>query len=377
MTAPSRAIYLHEGGHLAIIEREQARAHGVANSYRGQVYVTRVTAETRTTQTGKSLTQYRPFPDSAVNPADLRHAYMGLHSFVAGYEWAGAVAAAGPDSPYAVGEALFGQDPVGHRRPRTQGAHQDYLLAETAMTFRLPAGMADDDESLRRVVGWPVALQTVADALVNPMGFAFPALASVVAGDDPTGEALLIVSNAAPTGRIPHSSVTKSWPTSFQRDFSWAIFFLTRHITVGRRLDAVAAGTGFAEPAAAASARDGRQSSPALAKRCLSGGAAAPGRARLVASLVVAADPAWQMCLPARPIDDPVTAALTGGRAVPPGWNARIQAVTAWVLRNHAALGFRLPRVTVVDGAEAGMQAIRDVFSGKASMQKFVIKHPM
>lgn len=142
--------------------------------------------------------------------------------------------------------------------------------------------------------------------------------------------------------------------------------------------DAVAAGTGFGEPPLAVDTPplDLSKSSPALAKRCLSDNVDAR-RARLVASLVVAFDTDWEICLPARHADDLITASLMGGKPMPADWNRRIQAVTEWVLRSHAAINFRLPRVTVVEGAEAGIQAIRDVFSGRSSMQKYVIKHPM
>lgn len=72
---------------------------------------------------------------SAINPADIRHAYMGLYktSSVAGYEWLGTVVEAGKETSYAVGQRLFGMtapDFAGGPRSISSGAHQDFLLTE-------------------------------------------------------------------------------------------------------------------------------------------------------------------------------------------------------------------------------------------------------
>lgn len=67
---------------------------------------------------------------SAINPADIRHSYMGLHGSVAGYEWTGTVLEVGSASPFSAGQQLFGVSMAGPQRPIYLGAHQDYLLAE-------------------------------------------------------------------------------------------------------------------------------------------------------------------------------------------------------------------------------------------------------
>lgn len=68
---------------------------------------------------------------SAIDPADIKHAYMGLCGSVAGYEWTGTVQLVGDDSPFSVGQNLFGLTMPGAQRPISAGAHQDYLLAES------------------------------------------------------------------------------------------------------------------------------------------------------------------------------------------------------------------------------------------------------
>ena len=67
---------------------------------------------------------------SAINPADIKHFYMGLWGSVAGYEWTGSVIKLGETSPFKLGQQLFGFAMYGARRPVSTGAHQDYLLAE-------------------------------------------------------------------------------------------------------------------------------------------------------------------------------------------------------------------------------------------------------
>lgn len=72
---------------------------------------------------------------SAINPADIRHAFMGLYktSSVAGYEWFGTVIEPGEKSPFKVGQELFGLSTPfqeGDARPYSSGAHQDFILAE-------------------------------------------------------------------------------------------------------------------------------------------------------------------------------------------------------------------------------------------------------
>lgn len=68
---------------------------------------------------------------SAVNPADVRHAFMGLYGSVAGYEWIGKVIEVGHESPFSIDQRVFGMTMPGARRPLSSGAHQDHLIAES------------------------------------------------------------------------------------------------------------------------------------------------------------------------------------------------------------------------------------------------------
>jgi NADPH:quinone reductase-like Zn-dependent oxidoreductase len=130
---------------------------------------------------------------SAINPADTRHAFMGMDSFITGYEYIGPVLAVGPDSPYKVGDVLFGVSHWADQRDASLGAHQDFMLVEPLCTYKVPEDMLDDEEkNWPQVAGWAVAAQTAIDMLFNCLGFGFR---DVIKGDDPHGKAILIVSS--------------------------------------------------------------------------------------------------------------------------------------------------------------------------------------
>lgn len=83
---------------------------------------------------------------SAINPADIRHSYMGLYGSVAGYEWTGAVVKIGNTSPFAIGQILFGVSLPGQYRPHYLGAHQDFLITSGYVSFkelRYPTALSD------------------------------------------------------------------------------------------------------------------------------------------------------------------------------------------------------------------------------------------
>jgi hypothetical protein len=103
------------------------------------------------------------------------------------------------------------------------GSHQDFMLLEPPITYKVPAHLASREEQWPQVVGWPVGIRTAIDALFNSMGFGLPALEKeagsgtdgnwVVKGADPRGKALLIVSSHQPQPpsciSVLHNTLTK------------------------------------------------------------------------------------------------------------------------------------------------------------------------
>jgi len=49
-----------------------------------------------------------------------------------------------------------------------------------------------------------------------------------------------------------------------------------------------------------------------------------------------------------------------------------------WCLSHYGeGNGFIIPKVTVVNGAEKGMEVMKSVADGKSSLEKFAIQHPL
>jgi NADPH:quinone reductase-like Zn-dependent oxidoreductase len=330
---------------------------------------------------------------SAINPADKKHYQMGMHSFIAGYEWIGTVKAIGPDSPYKVGEALFGLAMFGHKRPLSRGAHQDYLLAETWGTARVPKSMLGEglgeeerDALWRQAVAWPVGARTAIDMLFNELDFAFPGVPGLEQGADPRGRAILIWGGASVVGL---SAIQLAKAAGFSPIYATAsaknhkavldvgathVFDYTSSTVVeeiraavkasGKELsvvaDAVATGVKMGTPPSAPP-HDITKASPTLAKQSVTEGAK---DVRLVASLVVEFDPAWKFCLAMRDAQQQ------------PVQHARMEAAAAWLWENHEGK-FRMPNIRVVKGIDEGIAAIETVVAGKVSMEKLVIEHPL
>ncbi|TRX91167.1 hypothetical protein FHL15_007955 [Xylaria flabelliformis] len=314
---------------------------------------------------------------SAVNPADLRHFYMGMHSYVAGYEWLGVVEAAGPHASFAVGDTLFGLTEISHRRPVELGAHQDLLLTETGpgtATYKVPDGVERNDEWLRQLVAWPVAFMAASDALLHNL-FQMLIYDDQWGGSSAVGLSAIYLASKAGFGPIYTTASPKNHEALLAlgatRCFDYRSPTVVDEIRAavatesGRKLavvfDAVATGTGFGEPAKEGVAINLEKSSPALAARCVSDGVA-----KFCATLPLPHDPRWTFCLSRRGPEESE-------------YDRRNEASVAWALDQLASSGssFRMPKINVVKGAEAGIQAIHDVFEGRISMEKYVIEHPM
>lgn len=336
---------------------------------------------------------------SAINPADLRHYFMGESNCVAGSEWVGTAIEIGPSSPFKVGQQLFGMTMVEHQRPLPAGAHQDYLLAAAEWTMPVPAGL-----DLLQAAGFPVAVQSSIDALFNMLGFGFPPAG--VSGPSAANEAILIwgggsclgqagIQLAKAAGFSPiittaspkNHDLLKQLGATYCFDYrSPDVVEKVRSSLAGQKLrvvyDAVSAGLGCFEGLSAEQEDAVRAqyelSSPALARQCCDDDA----ELKLTGVLPVPKDkdPDWTFLMPYR---------IPEGGEVPrprgfesffegmnPEWGNRLQAVREWMLEDGAKHWTPF-NVRVVKGAEEGIAAIHEVFAGKAGGQKLVLEHPM
>jgi D-arabinose 1-dehydrogenase-like Zn-dependent alcohol dehydrogenase len=338
---------------------------------------------------------------SAVNPADIKHHYMGLSGSIAGYEWVGEVIAVGPDSPHAVGGHLFGMSVPGHKRHLWLGAHQNYLLAEPEFTTELPPGL---DSQV--AVSFPMSAWTSIDALFNKLGYSFPA-AGLDKGFDPTDEPILIWGGASAVGQAgiqlarkagfspiittasahQHEALKKLGADHCFDYHEAAVVESIRSVVKDAKkplrtvYDTVSAGMGFGEDLTdeeiAKVNEKFDQSSPALARKCCDG---AKEALRLVATLPVSQDPDWGFPLPyrlrqgeRRPSNPGIQPFFEG---VDLETGERLTLVQDWLLKDGGKNWTPMP-LKVSEGAEAGVQAIKDAYAGKSGGYKYVIKRPL
>ncbi|KAK1757979.1 GroES-like protein [Echria macrotheca] len=325
---------------------------------------------------------------SAINPGDIRHFYMGYHSFVMGYEFTGDVISTGPDAPFRPGDAVMGITMPGHQRPIHAGAHQAYLLANPYMVWLRP-----DDFDLLTAVRMPGLAQTAADALFNVLGFAFPPLG--MEGIDPADQAVLIWGGAGAVGwasiqlakaaGIRYILVTASKANlELVRDAGATHVFDYRApdvvdqvrgtvkelgVELEAVIDAVAVGLGiFERPGTPVP--DYSKSTAAIAKSCLSDEVVKSGRARLAAVLPVPQDPDWDFALYSRKHD-------ADQERDHPGWWQKQEKIVTWLVENHKQYWKSLPPPKIIRNAEEALQGMEDAFTGKQGVQKLVIEHPM
>lgn len=364
----------------------------------------RVIKEPYTPQGDQSLVRVQY---SAINPADMRHFYMGMSEFVAGYEFAGTVTEAGPESPFKPGQEVFGFSLPGDHRPLPRGAHQDYLLAESLMTFERPAHL-NPVSAVTMLAGATTAI----DALFNTMGFGFSL--GGLDGADPTDVPLLVWGGSSVVGQSAiklakaagfspvlttasshNHEALKRIGATYCFDYESAtvvqdIQAIMKRLnkSLGASFDAVSTGLGLFEGLTdeQQQAVDAKYqlSSPALARSACDP-SISESDLRLSASLPVKQDPRWKFCLAFRTLDTMEHAIGDAGPSADERkaeeakvlrWGDRIEKATRWLIDNHATY-WEAPRSRVVKTAEEGIQAIHDVWNGKVSMEKIVIQHPM
>jgi hypothetical protein len=238
----------------------------------------------------------------------------------------------------------------------------------------------------------PVATSTVIDTLTNMLGFALPAAG--LDGEDATDRSILIwggssmcgfygIQLAKLAGFNPIFTTASAKNHEALKAIGATHCFDYRQPTVvedikaavaasGKPLsvvfDAIASGLGVFEPASAP-AVDVTKSTPALALQCCSDPTAED--LRLCAVLPVGFDPRWKLCLGGRPLGNEYA-----GIPQDPSWPVLVNKGVRQLYENHAR-NLTFPPRTIVKGAEKGVQAMRRVFDGKASLEKVVIEHPL
>ncbi|KAH9215718.1 hypothetical protein DL95DRAFT_445769 [Leptodontidium sp. 2 PMI_412] len=315
--------------------------------------------ETHTPQGSQSLVRVEY---SGVNPADIKHASIGMHSSVSGYDF-----------------AVFGQNPAFPGRPISLGAYQDFAIADSDI-FQL---VLLPRMSMREAAVLPTATLTAADGLFNVLALAFPSAGlqgaeaqSVLiwGGGGAVGVCAIQLAKAAGHGPIvvtasaKHHATLKELGADFYFDYSDTEVVVKVGAAVsGKRLSHVfnpvgagvfAQGVEFEKSSVALAAKCESGSGDELKFGCLAG-------ARGPEMDHVSRDAGWK-------ISTPTTHATYAKE-----WPDRSKKAWAWVTANYGKGQFRIPNVRTVHGAEKGMEAMKWSAEGKSSLEKIVIEHPL
>ncbi|PYH42569.1 zinc-binding alcohol dehydrogenase family protein [Aspergillus saccharolyticus JOP 1030-1] len=293
---------------------------------------------------------------SGINPADL-------------------VIKAGSDKSeqFQPGDCVLGFAAPAMDKPKQYGAHQDYHCARHFI-YHVPPSMPMEDAACLMVV-----THTAADALFNQLQLSFenesqPLL--VWGGSSAVGSAIIqlakkagchpILTSASPRnhGRLLEIGATECFdyndPDVVQNIRSALVKITTKPLV--RVVDAVVS--------------RGQPSSTSLCEACIDD----PSTSLFTSPIPATSDAKnhWSRTFACRNV--PVDFKLPNGVVLKHDpdqlMQDKIDQATAWAISNYGN-GYCMPNVVVVKGGEDGMRAMRDVSAGKASMQKFVIEHPI
>ncbi|KAG7289217.1 hypothetical protein NEMBOFW57_005581 [Staphylotrichum longicolle] len=322
---------------------------------------------------------------SGINPADIKHASIGLHSSVAGYDMSGEVLETGPDSPFKPGDKIFGLNPTFPSRPLYMGAHQDYAIASSKFWYKLPAA---GNLGLREAATLPVMTLTAADGLFHLLGLGFPGAGIpgaasqallIWGGASTVGLAALQLAKAAGHSPIFVTASAKNHGTLKALGADYCFDYRDADVVerirkairdsgkpVSHALDAVGAGS-------MAVGDDFKKSSPGLTAASISEGQ--QSNVKLVCVLPVREDQRYKLCFATRDASSPLPMARM---ADPEAWDGMQAKVMDWVIENFGAgkyLG--CPNITVVKGTEESLEAMRRSAEGKSSLEKIAVEHPL
>lgn len=319
---------------------------------------------------------------SAINPCDLNFFYMGLKSFVTGFEFSGIVERAGSDTPFKAGDAIFGISPVVIPMPSAHGAHQDLMVAQSELLYHTPVGISSKDAS-----AICMAAHTATDALFNAIGAGLPA--ANVSGIDPTGKGILIWGGASSVGIMAvqiakavgfrHIFITASAKNhetlqhfGATHCFDYSSSTVVQDIQAAQRALQIEIAIAF-DTVGKGTMNHGAPtgpSSPELTKSALL--SSKPDDLKLACTLPVPTDPAFGFCTSYRPKGN----LNAMGAPQDPDSAIRVRKIIEYLLADGTH-GLKLPVVTVVTDIKDGIGGIRRAAEGKMSLEKLVLKHPL
>ncbi|KAJ4037772.1 hypothetical protein NW761_006228 [Fusarium oxysporum] len=332
----------------------------------------------------RDMPNYRPGKNQAllqvhysgVNPADVKHASeFGMNDSVGGYEFSGTILEAGPEFPYNKGDDVYGSKRIGHGSEF--GAHQDLMLVEgNSLLAKRPSTLPSADSAVLSIV-----VRTAADALFNVMQIPFKILG--FPGKGPTQEAIMIWGGASGVGsaaiQLARAAGLDPIITTASRSHHESLMGLGATHCFDYRDGATVANiqavlNKIKQPLRLIFDTVCTEGELSSWKQCeiLK---TAPS-ACYVGTLPVAGSKCkWEWCLAARAWDLHLPPPL-GLRPADHEKEKQLLEVTNWVAREYGT-AFRIPDVSVIQGVDAALQAIRTSGDGQVKFKKYAIKHPL
>ncbi|KAJ5625775.1 hypothetical protein N7510_002084 [Penicillium lagena] len=326
---------------------------------------------------------YEPLPNevlvkvqfSGINPADVVHARLGFTNTVAGYDFSGIVVKAGSakKDKFKPDDRVLGFAAPLLDKPKQYGVHQEFHCARQFI-YHVPPSMPMEDAACFMVV-----THTAADALFNQLQLSFehetePLL--VWGGSSAVGSAIIqfakkagcypIITTASPKNHAKLLSIgaTECFDYNDNEVVEKIQSALSKHTTkpLKRVVDSVVSSE--------------QPSSTSLCEACVNDSSDA-----LFTSAIPASSDAknqWSHIFACRNVDleYKLPNGLVVKHAADQAMKEKIDQAVSWAISNYGK-GYCMPNVVIVKGGEEGIRAMLDVSAGKASMQKFVIEHPI
>ncbi|KAL4801836.1 NAD(P)-binding protein [Aspergillus unguis] len=312
---------------------------------------------------------------SGINPADVNHARIGFNNTVAGYDFSGVVIKVGGqrENQFKPGDRVLGFAAPALNKQIQYGTHQDLHCARHFI-YHVPSSMPMEDAACLMVV-----THTAADALFNQLQVSFenetqPIL--IWGGSSAVGTAAIqfakkagcypIITTASPRnhGKLQEIGATVCLDYNDANIIQNIRSALSARTTkpLKRVLDAVVS---RAHP-----------SSTEICEACIDD----PSVALFTSPVPASADAKnhWSRTFACRNVE--VDFKLPNGTILQHTPNRpmqdKIDRATCWAISAYGH-GYCMPRVVIVQSGEEGIRTMLDVSAGKASMQKFVIQHPI
>ncbi len=309
---------------------------------------------------------------SGINPADTKHAVLGVYTTVTGYDFCGIVEDVGEGCQYQIGDTIAGYTPTGVGRPDHFGTHQNTLLyPQDDLAWHVPATMRHQDAACLTTI-----VRTAADALFNLMHYPLPAqshhekIGPLLIWGGSTSLGISAIQFAKSIGVSPiivtaspqqHDLLTKLGATKcFDYKDQNVVIDIRKYIaTTGQKLKHILDAAGSPEARTADTAASCGDED---------------------ANIVCAtAHPKYPMPLATTEYDVKLVIPGKGLITLParPEDAKRAQAGLLWAVK-HYGEEFYLPKVTVVSGRlNEAIETIAAVGASKAGFGKYVVEHPL